>query len=139
MIFSKRERVAIIFLAILFLGTFTLSGLGFFNIFPYFDIVTHFLGGLFLALFFVDYFKKSLVAERRLSGDTIIIVGASLIVGVFWEIFEFLLTISQDYTNILFKMGDLPDTLKDLFVDMAGAVTMFFLIRHRHHKSKMFN
>lgn len=138
MMFSKREQISIFSTALLFLITFVLAKFGFFEIFPRFDNVAHFLGGFFLALFFIDYFRKALMAERRLLGDILIIVGASLIIGVFWEIFEFVLTVSQDYTNITFRMGDLADTLKDLLVDMAGAAMMFFLIRHRHRKLKMF-
>ena len=137
-LFSKREIIGIYSLAILFFITIVSVNLGIFNMLPYLDIPTHFLGGFFLALFFIDFFKKALRAERTFFRDIIIIVGASLLIGVVWEIFEYILTVSQNYGNELFRIGGLADTLKDLADDSIGAGSMFLIIRHRHRNLKMF-
>jgi hypothetical protein len=133
-IFSKRERLSVLSLFFLFLATITLGELGIFEIFPYFDIPAHFLGGFFVALFLIDYLHAALTAERRLTADLLIIAGVSLLIGAGWEIFEYTFA----FFGLGFKMDSLGNTIKDLIIDTLGAMTMFFLVRFRHRRSVMF-
>lgn len=137
-IFSKREKTAFLLLFFLFLLILILYFLGWLVLVPFVDNLLHFLGGFFVALFFIDYFRRALIAERSLSKDLIIIIGASLLVGVGWEIFEFILSHVSLPNITLFRSGGLFDTLKDLVIDSIGAMAMFFVIRHRHHRSELF-
>ena len=138
-VFSKFEWFAIGFLCFLFVLTYVLTLTDVFVIFPLTDIPLHFLGGFFVALFFIGYLHRALGATNSFVGDITIIVGVSLLVGVGWEIFEFVLDKVLPAGISLFRGGDLFDTLKDLVVDSAGAAAMFLRVRSRYRKSVMFN
>ncbi|MBI4160579.1 MAG: hypothetical protein HY506_01610 [Candidatus Yanofskybacteria bacterium] len=129
--FSKREKMALVILLILLVSNFTFPQIYF--RYPNVDIPAHFLGGFFVALFFIGFLRRSLAAERSLIQDLIIIVGASTLVGVLWEFFELIADLtpplSIDYAR---------DILLDLAMDITGAAAMFFIVRRRHRKSKMF-
>jgi uncharacterized membrane protein YjdF len=137
-VFSRRERFAIGFLCSVFILTYVLTLTDIFVIFPSMDILLHFLGGFFVALFFISYLRRALMATNSFVGDAMIIVGVSLLVGVGWEIFEFILDKILPPGVSIFRGGDLFDTLKDLVVDAIGAAVMFLLVRGRYPKSAMF-
>lgn len=136
--FSNRERFAVVFLCLLFVLTYILTLTDSFVVFPPMDILLHFLGGFFVALFFIGYLRRALVATRSFAGDATIILGVSLLIGVGWEIFEFVLDHILPSSIVIFRGGDLFDTLKDIVVDMTGAAVMFLLVRNRHRRSAMF-
>lgn len=58
--FFKREKLAVLSLIILFLLTAILGEMGIFRFFPWSDILLHFLGGFFVALFFIDFLRRAL-------------------------------------------------------------------------------
>ena len=102
----------------------------------YFDMIMHFLGGLWLGLVFIWVFliKGTIFLENSLEKITDLInfklitkiILAILIVGVSWEIFEII------FNNILAGTSfDLLDTVSDIFCDLAGGVfaILFFLIK----------
>lgn len=83
----------------------------------YFDMIMHFLGGLFLGLglvWFLSY--KNLFLELSWKLIFKIFFGV-LLIGISWEIFEFLFNniIAQNSFNTL-------DTISDIFFDLAGGV-----------------
>jgi hypothetical protein len=88
----------------------------------YFYIFMHFLAGIWVALFlfYLVSFKK-----KYFRNVFLIILGV-LMVGIFWEIFEFVVneTIAQNPFNLL-------DTISDIFCDLAGAslASIYFLKR----------
>jgi len=81
----------------------------------YFDMIMHFLGGLWLGLL-VIWFLYSEITSSGFSLKLIlkILLGVFLI-GVFWEIFEIIFNniIAQSPFNTL-------DTISDIFFDLAG-------------------
>ena len=90
----------------------------------WFDIPMHFLGGVFLGLLFLLYFKKyfSNFDREKIFIQIIIILGFVLTIGVGWEIFEFLLeqvSILKDMDLMRMTVGD---TLKDLAMDSLGGI-----------------
>ena len=93
----------------------------------YFDILMHFLGGIWLGLFFLWFFSiKNLSSLKWLLNfdgfqfvyQTVLFV---LFIGVLWEFFEFYTInyISQESFNV-------SDTISDIFFDLAGAFTAIF-------------
>ncbi len=89
----------------------------------YFDMPMHFLGGLWVGLFFLWFFSIEsmpflhLVLERvdfKLVSKTLLFV---LLFGVLWELFEFYTNnyIGHDLFNIL-------DTTSDIFFDLSGGL-----------------
>lgn len=80
---------------------------------PSLDLATHFLGGLWSALFF--YWLGAML--RRVPGP-VRVVALVLVLGVAWEVFELSFGISSatDYAI---------DTLTDLGMDVVGAIVAY--------------
>lgn len=113
--------------------------------FWWFDVVLHFLGGFFIAMFFAAYLKDHLLnnskpgALNKLSArpstddisalvkNALILVGAAMFIGVIWEFAEYIAnqTLTEPFYRYFgvkaYFMGDLSDTVNDLTMDMLGA------------------
>ena len=108
--------------------------------FWWFDVILHFFGGLFIAMFFAEYLKENIsipleAARARsvpllLTGrlkSTLVIIGATMFIGVVWEFAEYIANqtlIEPFYRHFgvrAYFMGDLGDTVNDLTMDMLGA------------------
>ena len=85
----------------------------------YFDILMHFLGGVWVGLFFLYVFsRKSQVLPSELK-----ITFFVLIIGILWEAFEAFSHnyIGRDSFNIL-------DTFSDILFDLAGGLCAILYI-----------
>ena len=93
------------------------------------DIFLHFAGGFFVALFMADYLKNHFLAGKLIQ-NILIIVGATVFIGVIWEFAEHLanqtlIEPAQKYLDVnAYFMGDLQDTVLDLLMDILGALTL---------------
>ena len=89
----------------------------------FFDMPMHFLGGLWVGLFFIYLFWF-----KPLSSNLFIeIMMGVLFIGVSWEIFEFIFTnhIGQAPFNTL-------DTISDICFDLAGGLfTILYVFRSK--------
>jgi hypothetical protein len=96
----------------------------------WFDVILHFSGGFFVAMFFLHYLKDYLSQGTGFK-NLIIITGSTLLVGVLWEFAEFtasltLIDFFYDQFQIrTYFIGDLQDTMSDLSLDIAGALVLF--------------
>ena len=90
------------------------------------DIVMHFLGGLWIALasLWVTFYSGLVKNVRRTPGVFFIVtVVSAIVVGIGWEVFEFL-------SGAFIGVGLSQDTFHDLFADLGGALTVFlFAVR----------
>jgi hypothetical protein len=77
----------------------------------WFDMFMHSLGGFWLGLFFFWLIPVRIVSLKFILQA----MGGVLLVGIFWEIFELF---TQQY--IAGNPFSLPDTISDLFFDLAG-------------------
>ena len=90
--------------------------------FPWFDLVPHFLGGLFIGAsalwiaFFSNYPCVSLTWTRK--NGAAITLSAIIFFGVGWEIFEV-------FAGIPIEKNYALDTTLDLCMDMLGAISAF--------------
>ncbi len=117
-------KKAIIFLTIIFLINFVGMYYGFYN-YWWFDTSLHFLGGFFVAILFDAYFADTKFPSKRFRW--LAIVGATTFIGVMWEFAEY--TAAQTLIEPLYNnfgirayfIGDLDDTIKDLYMDVVGA------------------
>lgn len=105
--------------------------------FNWFDVSLHFLGGLGVYFIVSQYFRKDLTNLSWLH-RTIILTGVSVLVGVIWEFAEYGATaipavLSLPWDGLSF-IGDLPDTLNDLGLDISGA--LFGSVLHFFRKRK---
>lgn len=95
------------------------------------DNAMHFLGGVVISMFFVWFFYFSgeikVPAPRESKAFYfLLIAGVMALVGVGWELFEFL---GDTYIAPGHMQGDLPDTMGDLLADILGGlvVALYFL------------
>lgn len=132
--------MGILFLILIFLVNL-IFGLGFkfYSRFFYFDTILHFWGGFFVAMVMNHYLKEfwglnksSSKKENRFlkklfAKKSLIIISMTVFFGVIWEFFEYLITqIFGDYLlknfNKICCIGNLDDTIEDLFIDLAGSI-----------------
>lgn len=85
-------------------------------------MLMHFLGGLWVAWFFLYVFVKN----ELLAKQFLLLLGGVLLIGLCWEFFEFFTfnNIGRDKFNIL-------DTTSDLFFDLSGGIVavLYYLRR----------
>jgi|ETN02SMinimDraft_4_1059925.scaffolds.fasta_scaffold126046_1 hypothetical protein len=86
-------------------------------IFEWFDILMHFLGGLFAA--FVSLFAYKFLLSEKFHNNKMLLINtliAVLIIGIVWEIFELYFDITYaDEGNYI------GDTILDYIMDLIGA------------------
>lgn len=83
------------------------------------------------------YYLKDHLKEGSFLKNTLIIVGATVFIGVVWEFSEYIankILIEPMYKYLGVKgyfMGDLEDTVTDLLMDISGAITLVFVFKNR--------
>ncbi len=96
--------------------------------FGWFDTALHFSGGFFVAMLFAHYLPERISSDHILK-DILIVVGVAVFIGVIWEFAEYLGSqllvepIYKYYKIRAYFIGDLSDTIKDLFMDTLGALS----------------
>lgn len=119
-------KKAIIALVIIFLVNIASMYYGWYLRFFWSDMILHFLGGFFVAMFMAYYLKDNL-RESKLK-NILILVGVTIFVGVVWEFAEYIAnqTLTEPiYSNFkihFYFIGDLDDTINDLAMDVLGAL-----------------
>jgi len=114
---------------IVFLALITFGALKFYwyQAIWWFDMPMHFLGGV-VALLLSVYLLYSWISSKTFLKRFIIAIIAVLIIGVCWEIFEYI------FNNIIAGIQfDLLDTLSDIFFDTLGAIAGFFLCYNKKY------
>ncbi|MDO8561870.1 MAG: hypothetical protein Q7S05_03530 [bacterium] len=87
-------------------------------IYPWFDIPTHLLGGIWAGLF-----VAWILALRQKSPAFILCIAGALSLGIVWEVFETANGLTQ------FPAGTL-DTVKDLTTDVIGGSAAALFARY---------
>ncbi len=92
---------------------------GYYSIFPYVDVVFHFLGGLFITIALLESFR--IMRPGFLKGiclDCFFLVASTVFIAVLWEFGEFFIDAVYD----LHLQGGLIDTMEDLILGTTGGV-----------------
>lgn len=92
----------------------------------FYDIMMHFLGGVCIALllYCISLFFNISHLNNRIS----IIILYTLIIGIFWELFEVYYKIAgYPIHTLLYKL----DTTKDLIMDTLGSVFVWLIIKNK--------
>ncbi|TSC86183.1 MAG: hypothetical protein G01um10148_689 [Parcubacteria group bacterium Gr01-1014_8] len=109
--------------SIILLITAFLYFLGFFLylhwVFWWYDIVLHFLGGAWAALAVMWSFAMYKIPPRWAH-----VISLVIIIGVLWEIFEFVIGAPRE-SNYR------PDTSLDLLMDVAGSFAAMYFVRRK--------
>jgi len=132
---KKEIKIALIALPIIFFSNLLIGvilGVGIRN--DFFNTAHHFAGGFFVALFMYGYLYE-IVTSRNIPWikKWLIIVGATLVVGVLWEVVEW---IGSYYNSPYMSIGNLNDTILDLGSDTLGAIILLLLHPVRSRNSQ---
>jgi len=87
----------------------------------WFDILMHFLGGLWVSLIAVWFYKAFTRGKSNSRKAYLISVVAILLVGISWEVTEVLFDIAPPGSYVL-------DTSLDLLMDILGALTGVYIV-----------
>lgn len=114
--------------ALVFIVNYVLDlGFNAYEFYPNMDIIFHLLGGASIALtftFILTYLKRARIYKSRsFFVDVFFIVGAVGLFAIFWEFYEYLITVFFGLEWI----GDLGDTLFDLFLGLVGGLCIAVL------------
>jgi uncharacterized membrane protein YjdF len=125
-IVKKEVKIALIALPIIFFSNLIIGvilGIGLRH--DFFNTVHHFAGGFFVALFMYGYLHE-IVDSPKIPWfkKWLIIIGATLTVGVLWEVIEW---IGSYYNSQYMSIGSLDDTILDLGSDTLGAIILLLL------------
>ena len=129
-----------LFITIAIVATLHFSALQFYLYwrFWWFDILTHFLGGFWIALSFLWlFFQFGLVNIIKNDKNYNLLVAflASLFVGVLWEAFEYYLGITN--TN---ASNYIIDTATDISFDLVGGFAAYIIFVFKgYHKAEIKN
>lgn len=99
--------------------------------YPYLDDVLHASGGFVIAWLIAVLFLKD-IRKISFAGSLIFIIGGTLIIGVLWEFAEYFsngwfINATEGWQATFWRYfhgADLPDTLRDVFMDMLGALLL---------------
>src|SRR3989344_3660844 len=95
------------------------------GLFPFFDMLVHFTGGLWLGVISAYlYLSWSRITGRAVSSFGVVFVFClffTLVIGVVWEIFEYV-------NDITYTTNYVTDTMSDLFLDVIGAFCSLYFI-----------
>ena len=107
----------------IFLANFLILKFYWYSLIWYLDIVMHFLGGFWVGLFFLYvFFRKE--QPSFTSGLFFKLLFITLLVGLLWELYEFLLNI------IAITPFNLNDTILDIFSSLLGStVSVFYFLK----------
>ena len=102
-----------------FLGTV----LNFYERFPHYDTLMHFLSGVFEAFLAIMLFKKS---DSKIY-NILFILGFVALISSAWEIFEFTASKALNVDPQRVELTGVDDTMKDLIVAFIGGILVLFI------------
>lgn len=103
-------------------------------IFRWFDMVTHFLGGVWLGVaglwvwFYSGYIRKPSLPEKNIF---LIALLSGVLIGIVWELFEYGV---WQWSGSGLPANYYGDTVLDLCVDILGALMGAHLFTYLHKK-----
>lgn len=125
-ILSRKKVFALVsfFIFFIFFLNFSANKFYWYSSIWWFDLMMHFLGGLWLGLFFIWYDYENFVELNFNKKNLLNLIYFVLFVGIAWEIYEILV-------NILFAQNsfDAIDTFTDLIADTFGGVIIFIFLK----------
>lgn len=89
--------------------------------FPWYDILMHFLGGVVVGAAYLWVVRYELPAFFKKYEAYLYVFIFALIVGVVWEVFEYLVGIDREFSRSMRQ----SDTVIDLIMDVLGATLSY--------------
>ncbi len=125
----------IVFLIFIFILHFAALLNNLYWLISWIDIPMHFLGGLWVAMFF-GYLNQKFFRLPSFWMAALITLSFVALIGVAWEFFEFSLDKIFTHAKLGTFQGDLTDTMGDLFFGLFGGL-IFVLLDMIFRKNKI--
>lgn len=94
---------------------------------PWYDMLMHTLGGIFLALWCGALWSRN-VSHMSTKKSFAFIIGFVIVVGLGWEVFEYIV---QGIIKGV-QIADIPDSASDLICDTVGGIIGFSFVKRVH-------
>ncbi|MFZ4499997.1 MAG: hypothetical protein ACOYMZ_00680 [Minisyncoccia bacterium] len=95
---------------------------------PWYDMMMHTLGGVFLAVFTAAFFYRHIMELNRYE-TVVTLLLAVLVVGGAWEYFEYVV---QYVVKGSMTLATFPDSVSDIVLDMVGgAIGTYFVLQQK--------
>jgi len=133
---QKEHLLKVLFILIWVIALIHMAAENFYLYWTYrwFDIFTHFLGGMWVGLagiwlwYFSGYIREMHLPSKR---AVLVALGVGISIGIVWEVFEFVV---WQLTGNGLPINYIPDTALDLVVDAIGALAGFGLFQFFRRK-----
>ena len=107
---------------------------------PWLDMVMHFLGGIWIGLtvlwiYYLSDKFKDIPENRRKASYVYLLAGiVTLVIGIFWEIFEF----NIDFFITFNEFNGFYDTISDILFAVGGAIlsVRYFVYKEYYKKQE---
>lgn len=126
---QKRLAVVSLFFILLLSGLHLVASAFYWYVsIPWYDMMMHTLGGLFLAVFTSAFFYRHIMEMNRY--ETIVtLLLAVMVVGGAWEYFEYAV---QYAVRGSMTLATFPDSVSDMVCDMiGGAIGTYFVLSQK--------
>ncbi len=127
------SRICILVVAI-FLINLIATRFHLYTLIWWFDMPMHFFGGFFVVLvtLWLKFFTKIFNFTPFKSKNSFLFIGilSALIVGLFWELFEYGV---QSITGVI--LTTFMDSLSDIFFDLAGGIAAVLYVEDQLSKT----
>ena len=125
-------RTALVVVGAVFVLHIASLYLNFYNRWINYDIFMHLLGGFAIGLVGLALIQTPAAKALSLWQRLLFVVGFVSIVGITWEIGEFILDYYQQTLHVVhWQALTERDTVDDLFNDMVGALVAFLAFRKK--------
>jgi len=105
-------------------------------VFGWYDIMTHFLGGLWVGMAFLwIWYLSGYVGEIKAPDKKALYIAllAGLVIGILWEGYEYIVWI---WSGTGLPQNYIPDTTLDIVVDILGAFLGYFVFLKLTHDTE---
>jgi hypothetical protein len=90
-------------------------------VYPWYDIMMHFLGGAVVASSYIWVVTYELPEKFKRYRRFAYVLAFSFFIGILWEVFEYLIGIDREYSLRVWQF----DTVVDIIMDLSGAALSF--------------
>lgn len=121
----RRTSLIVLFILVALLGALQQLAFAYYLYWtlPWFDIVMHFLGGIVVGGAYVWVVTYEMPERFKKLRTFFSVFCFALVVGVAWELFEYLIGIDREYTTAVWR----TDTFIDLVMDVSGAALSYIV------------
>jgi len=119
---KKLSNVLIKITTIVFVLNFLATKLYWYSDFWWFDMLMHFLGGVFIGILILYIiFRTQRNTHMSLYAIMKLTIVSVFVIGFLWEIYEYVV---QGFTGVI--LANPLDSISDLFFDVAGGLYVFY-------------